>query len=204
MPEPVTIHALTASLTWWNTPVDFAVTGPDSLCITAGARTDVFSDPNGTVRIANAPGLLAGLDGDFTLAARVSPSLHATYDAGVLFLYVDEDNHAKLCLELSPQGQPTIVSVVTRDGVSDDCNSLAVEGEAMLRITRTGGAYAFHTNLGDGWWHLIRYFALPGPARAGFLAQSPGDRVHVRPARGPAWGTVNKTAGSAAEAEITG
>ncbi|GAA3967013.1 DUF1349 domain-containing protein [Thermobifida alba] len=133
----------------------------------------MFADPGGTARTANAPALLAELAGDFTLAARVGLDFRATYDAGVLFLHVDEDNHAKLCLELSPRGRPTIVSVVTRGGTSDDCNSFAVDGDVRLRITRTGGAYAFHADTGDGFWHLVRYFALPGRARVGFLAQSP-------------------------------
>jgi regulation of enolase protein 1 (concanavalin A-like superfamily) len=40
-------------------------------------------------------------------------ALAATYDAAVLMLYVNEHSWAKLCLELSPQGEPMIVSVVT-------------------------------------------------------------------------------------------
>ena len=173
MNEPVELPAVPAPLHWWNSPVSYATAPPDRLVVEAGPATDVFADPGGTARTANAPALLAELAGDFTLAARVGLDFRATYDAGVLFLHVDEDNHAKLCLELSPRGRPTIVSVVTRGGTSDDCNSFAVDGDVRLRITRTGGAYAFHADTGDGFWHLVRYFALPGRARVGFLAQSP-------------------------------
>ncbi len=181
MAEPISLPAVPAPLTWWNTPVSHAVEPPDRLTIGAGPATDVFGDPGGTARTANAPALLAELAGDFTLAARVELDFRTTYDAGVLFLHVDGDNHAKLCLELSPQGRPTIVSVVTRGGVSDDCNSFTVDSGARLRITRIGGAYAFHADTGDGFWHLVRYFALPGPARVGFLAQSPlGEGQTVR------------------------
>ncbi|MEY9210817.1 DUF1349 domain-containing protein [Thermobifida halotolerans] len=182
MSEPVRLPAVPAPLTWWNTPAYHVVEGPDRLVVGAGPNTDVFGDPGGPTRTANAPALLAALDGEFTLGARVEPDFRATYDAGVLFLYVDEDNHAKLCLELSPQGRPTIVSVVTRGGVSDDCNSFTVDGGGVrLRITRTGGAYAFHADTGDGFWHLVRYFALDGSPRAGFLAQSPlGEGQTVR------------------------
>jgi regulation of enolase protein 1 (concanavalin A-like superfamily) len=66
---------------------------------------------------------------------------------------------------------------VTR-GVSDDCNSFEVHGNTLwLRITRSGGAWAFHASTDGAWWRLLRYFALSGDAgelvRVGFLAQSP-------------------------------
>lgn len=182
MTDPVEIPAVPAPLRWLVAPAGHRVEGPDRVTVTAGPRTDLFGDPGGPDRVANAPALVAALDGDFTLSARVALDFGATYDAGVLFVHVDDGNSAKLCLELSPQGRPTIVSVVTRDGVSDDCNSFTVDPDGVrLRVTRAGTAFAFHADTGDGFWHLIRYFALKGPARVGFLAQSPtGEGSTVR------------------------
>jgi regulation of enolase protein 1 (concanavalin A-like superfamily) len=76
----------------------------------------------------------------------------STFDAGVLFVHADDTTWAKLCLELSPQGQPMIVSVVTRD-VSDDCNSHPLEGaESWLRVARLSSAFAFHVSRdGERW-----------------------------------------------------
>lgn len=185
MTEPITLPAFPAPLRWLNAPVAWSADGDDAVSITAGPRTDLFSDPGGPDRLANAPALLGRLEGDFTLSARITTALSSTYDAGVLLLYAGEQAWAKLCLELSPQGRPTIVSVVTR-GVSDDCNSIPVDGEQVrLRVSRLGDAYAFHAAIGDDFWHLIRYFSFTGftdaEPEAGFLAQSPtGESITVR------------------------
>lgn len=184
MTDVITLPAFPVPLRPLNTPVSWQVDGDDALTITAGARTDLFADPGGPDRFGNAPALIGRLDGDFTLSARIKTDLTATYDAGVLLLYAGEHTWAKFCLELSPQGKPTIVSVVNR-GVSDDCNSLPVEGDDLrdvrLRISRVGTAFAFHAAIGTDFWHLIRYFALDGDPEVGFLAQSPtGEGCTVR------------------------
>lgn len=181
MDDPVTLRAIPASLRWQGTPAAWRVEGDDELIVTAGPRTDLFTDPGGPDRFANAPALLGRIPGDFTLSARVTADLASTYDAGVLLLYRDPGAWAKLCLELSPQGRPTIVSVVTR-GTSDDGNGFTVEGgEVWLRLARLGEAYAFHASTDGKFWHLVRYFSLEGDADAGFLAQSPlGEGSTVR------------------------
>ena len=81
---------------------------------------------------------------------------------------------AKLCLELSPQGEVMVVSVVTR-GASDDCNSVIVDGPVWLRVAHLERAFAFHYSLDGATWHMVRYFSLgePEPVEVGFLAQSP-------------------------------
>ncbi|GAA4514079.1 MULTISPECIES: DUF1349 domain-containing protein [Nonomuraea] len=177
----VSLPAFPAPLRWLNEPEGWRADGDDTLVITAAAGTDLFSDPGEPNRYANAPALVGRLDGDFTLSARVRLDLRSTFDAGVLLLYADGDRWAKLCLELSPQGTPTVVSVVTR-GVSDDCNSVPMTGEDIrLRVSRVGAAFAFHVAEGAGAWSLIRYFALDGDPEAGFLAQSPtGQGATVR------------------------
>ena len=79
------------------------------------------------------------------------------------------------CFEYSPDGEPMVVSVVTR-GVSDDCNSTVVDGRAVwLRIARRGHAVAFHASLDGRRWSFVRYFALEATddLSVGFLAQSP-------------------------------
>lgn len=180
--KEISLPAFPAPLRVLNEPVAWHVTGDDAISLTAGPRTDLFTDPGGPDRFANAPALVGRLDGDFMLAARIEASLSSTYDAGVLLVYAGEDAWAKFCLELSPQGRPTIVTVVNR-GVSDDCNSLSLDGakDVRLRVSRLGGAYAFHAAVDGDFWHLIRYFALDGEPEIGFLAQSPtGDGLTVR------------------------
>lgn len=185
--EPVRIQAVPAPLRWEPGPPDWRPRGEDALTVTAGPRTDMFADPAGAAPVLGAPRLLAPLSGDFQLSALVTVEFASAFDAGVLLLWAGERSWAKLCFELSPQGEPMIVSVVTR-GVSDDCNSFVVDGrQAWLRIARLGQAFAFHASTDGRQWRFVRYFRLDGTApgesqevAAGFEAQSPtGDGCTV-------------------------
>ena len=98
----------------------------------------------------------------------------------MLLIFENDSSWAKLCFERSPQGEPTIVSVVTK-GVSDDANAFVKPGPVYLRVARLGRAYAFHASDTGERWELVRYFSLAARSgtnssinpRAGFLAQSP-------------------------------
>lgn len=170
------LTALPAPLQWLNSPTTFASNHTDELEITAGAQTDWFFDPTGNVQNHNAPVCMFSPNTQpFTLQARVTVAFAATFDAGVLFVYGDATHWAKLCFEFSPQGQPMIVSVVTR-GVSDDCNSVVVPGNTVfLRVYRYENIWAFHYSLDGAYWHFVRYFDLgvQEKVRVGFSAQSP-------------------------------
>jgi regulation of enolase protein 1 (concanavalin A-like superfamily) len=148
---------------------------PDPLRLVAGPRTDWFVDPGGDTSTLNAPAVVERVRGDFILGARVEVDFAATFDAGALVLRHDDRTWAKLCLEYSPDGEPMVVSVVTH-GVSDDCNSAVVEGNAAwLRVARIGLAGAFHFSTDGSRWQLVRHFRLveDDELEAGFLAQSP-------------------------------
>lgn len=161
-----------------------------ALTLESGPRTDLFVDPAGPPgggdsgvgdgRVLPDAPRLVGVppEGDFQLAARVTVDFRSTFDAGVLLVHAGERTWAKLCFEYTPQGRPSVVSVVTR-GESDDANAFEVaENRILLRVTRHGSAYAFHASEDGKWWRLVRYFGLgenagDGPVRIGFLSQSP-------------------------------
>ncbi|WP_437492211.1 DUF1349 domain-containing protein [Sorangium sp. So ce1014] len=173
--EPIHLAPLPMSLLWEPPPKSWSAGDGSSLTITAGSKTDLFIDPEGTAEALTAPRLLGTPQGDFIVSARVTVGFSAVYDAGVLLLWAHERAWAKLCFELSPQREPTIVSVVTR-GLSDDCNAFAVGSDHVwLRVARLGRAYAFHASVDGTAWRLIRYFAFDsaGDAAVGFSAQSP-------------------------------
>lgn len=151
------------------------ITSSGGLTGTAGPATDLFIDPAGDPPALSAPRLTAAVpDGEWQFAAEVDVDFVSTYDAGVLLLWTGERTWAKLCFEYSPQRRPMVVSVVTR-GVSDDANAFTVEGSSVwLRISRRGGAYAFHAATDGAFWRLIRLFSLGDePAEVGFEVQSP-------------------------------
>lgn len=174
---------LTASEPW-----PWTVSG-EALEVSAKPHSDLFLDPSGDTGTAassmmNAVFLTSPAPAaDFVLSARVSAEFAATFDAGVLLVWMDERRWAKLCFEYSPAGVPMVVSVVTRD-VSDDANAFDVSGASVyLRIARVGRVLAFHASLDGSTWSLVRAFALPGDGemRIGFEAQSPrGEGCAVR------------------------
>jgi regulation of enolase protein 1 (concanavalin A-like superfamily) len=170
-----TLPAFPAPLHWLETPAEWRIEDHGGLTIRSGPRTDLFIDPQGAPPVLNAPRLLGELRGDFLLSASVTVDFRSTYDAGVLVLHAHERAWAKLCFEYSPQGQPMVVSVVTR-GVSDDCNSFDVDGhQVWLRVARLGAAFAFHASTDGQHWQFVRHFALDqtDDVSLGFLVQSP-------------------------------
>ncbi|MDX2007034.1 MAG: DUF1349 domain-containing protein [Meiothermus sp.] len=144
------------------------------LSLEAGPRTDLFNDPFGRNSAANTPMLVFKVADDFTLSAAVEVDFRSTYDAGVLVIYQHPRSWAKLCFELSPQGVPSVVSVVTK-GSSDDCNSYAIPGSRVhYRVAKMGKVFAFHYLERPRHWSMVRLFELEdAPTQAGFLAQSP-------------------------------
>jgi hypothetical protein len=170
----IQLESLPAPLLWEMTPVGWHSDGP-LLTISAGAHTDLFTSPAGDGASANSPRLLFRPDhNDFVLSARVQVNFASTFDAGVLLIYGDERRWAKLCFEYSPQCEPMVVSVVNRE-VSDDCNSVIIDGNMVyLRIARMGPAYAFHYSLDGIFWRMVRHFTLgAGDHAVGFSCQSP-------------------------------
>jgi regulation of enolase protein 1 (concanavalin A-like superfamily) len=160
-----------------GTPACQASVTAGALTLTSGPKSDLFIDPAGDEGARPDAGRLTGLPGenDFTLSALVTVAFQNVFDAGVLLLYLSDRRWAKLCYELSPQGKPAAVTVVTH-GTSDDSNSFTTNGGPLwLRITRSGRAWAFHASENGTYWQLLRYFTLgeASGARIGFLAQSP-------------------------------
>lgn len=184
MPTEFALTAVPFAMEWGVAPLDHSSDGEASLSAAAPGRTDLFTAPEGNARYDNAP-RVHGIppDDDFALSARVDVDFAGSYDAGVLLLWASPTTWAKLCFEFSPQRRPMVVSVVTRD-VSDDANSFDVTGSSVwLRISRKGGAYAFHASLDGETWTFVRHFALEAaePVQLGFLVQSPmGDGCAVR------------------------
>ena len=174
--EAFRLAALPAELQWRLPPKEWAAETDQSLSIMAPPKSDLFTDPGSGARTDSASAaLFVPPDESFLFSARVEVTFGSTFDAGVLHAWVDGELWAKLCFELSPQQEPTIVSVVNR-GVSDDCNSVPVAGNsAFLRIAHLGRATAFHWSQDGKRWSLVRYFTLgrTGGLRVGFSSQSP-------------------------------
>ena len=175
--EQVNLPSLPSPLWWHTPPLNWHLEQDRQLVITAGPSTDLFNDPKTGFVFNNSPRLLFDPEEYFTLSAKIKVNFQAVYDAAVLLIYIDENTWAKLCFEFSPQKQPLIVSVVTKNGFSDDCNSMPIGGnQVYLRLAKLEHAFAFHISTDGDHWSLIRYFTLSEVRKnisVGFSAQSP-------------------------------
>ncbi len=174
-PRSPALTGIPGPLEWHNQPAHWDVKDGTTLSITAGKVTDWFVDPFDGRTTKNSPLLLFEPAQDFVLSALVEVQHKSKYDAGALVVRVDDHTWAKFALELSAEGRPTFVSVVTR-GRSDDCNSSSIDAHtAYLQIARSGDTFVLHASADGSKWSVIRTFTL-GPVkglRAGFSAQSP-------------------------------
>jgi len=174
--KPFTLKSIPGELNWKNAPVTFDTQSGNGLDITAGPVCDWFHNPGDASIKNNAPvALFTRASENFLLSAKVTVEFKYTYDAGVLFLYVNDDTWAKLCFEYSPQNEAMVVSVVTR-GRSDDCNSTVIGSHTVyLRVYKQGNELAFHYSTEGQYWHFVRHFTIGDLSnlQTGFAAQSP-------------------------------
>ncbi len=172
--ETASVAGLPGPLLWKNTPVAWHA-GGTALQIEAGKSTDWYISPVDGKQFGNAPVLLFAPAREFVLSAKVKVDFRTKWDAGALFVYIDDKTWAKFAFEMSVYRKPTVVTVVTR-GVSDDCNSWEISGnEVWLRVARLGDAIGFYASHDGSQWEMIRAFTFgPSPKlNMGFSSQSP-------------------------------
>ena len=168
-------------LFWENSPESFNISG-NNLEIIAGAKTDMFRDPNVTYNTDNAPKLLFKPDSDFVLTASIEHAFASKWDGGAIVLKKDSLNWIKFCFEKDYTGARRVVSVVTKN-ISDDCNSVEISSNKVFyKIAKADNVITLYYSVNGAKWFLIRHFQFDviGNFYVGFLAQSPtGDRCKV-------------------------
>ena len=177
----------------WINPGQITQSG-DRIEIYAPAQSDFFCN-NGAIgeegitpeSLCNAPFYYTEFAGDFVLTVRVSHAFADTYDSASVMVMADMRNWAKACFEKTDFGTHAAVSVVTKNGESDDANGCNLEGDAAwLRICRVGNAFSFHYALDGEHFYMMRFFTLPvgETVKVGLLAQAPvgdgGARVYEK------------------------
>jgi regulation of enolase protein 1 (concanavalin A-like superfamily) len=171
--DQCTGQTLPGELKWRNEPAVWRF-DPEGLYIEPRGKTDVFRKYQHPPR-DTACFLYTEIAGDFTLSAKISLEGKVFGDAGAVTIRRDETMWAKLCIERSPGGETSIVSVVTH-GWSDDANNeLLRTPEGDLRITRIENLIGMHYRVGRAPWRFVRAFALDWPTvvNAGVQAQAP-------------------------------
>lgn len=148
----------------------YATPGSDFFC--GGKGDEAFTPPTKI----NAPFYYTDVTGDFVLRVKVSHDFLYTYDSSSVLVMVDENNWAKICFEATDFDTHAAVSVVTKDGVSDDANGCNIEGNvAWLQIARAGNTFGFQYSVNGKDFYMMRFFKLNAEktVKVGLLAQSP-------------------------------
>ena len=164
---------LANNLKWLNEPPQWGF-DEVGLRIVPKAPSDFFR-PYGSTPKDNCCLLYRETTGDFTATTRVTAQLVDFGDAAALTVRASETQWAKLCLERSPIGQVSLVSVVTNPWSDDSNNELLTSPECFLRLTRKGNLFGMHYSLDGNKWRFVRTFALELPTRVmlGIHAQAP-------------------------------
>jgi len=175
--------SLANELKWLNEPPDWGFDDA-GLTISPKAVSDFFR-PYGEAPNDNACLLYTDVRGDFTAVTKASATLAGFGDAAALTVRESEVKWAKLCLERSPIGDVSVVSVVTNQWSDDANGELLEQPECFLRLTRKGNVFGMHYSLDGATWRFVRTFGLemPPTVMVGIHAQAPftpGCRVLFR------------------------
>ncbi|WP_427874263.1 DUF1349 domain-containing protein [Flavobacterium sp. MMS24-S5] len=168
-----------------------AVNGADTLIKTeanekvifkAGEKSDYFSDPDGKLSNTTAPMLLSEVDNTkpFTLTAKVTPEFteKGLYNAGVLYIYVNDSFYQKFCFEQDERGNHRIVTVRTM-GTSDDNNhDIVKQPFVYMKISSDTKTVASYYSLDKKNWQMVRLYKNNYPKKIwmGISTQCPVDK----------------------------
>jgi len=154
----------------------------EKIIFKAGEKSDYFSDPDGKLSNTTAPMLLSKVDNTkpFTLTAKVTPEFTAKglYNAGVLYIYVNDSFYQKFCFEQDERGNHRIVTVRTM-GTSDDNNHDVVKQPSVyMKISSDTKTVASYYSLDKKNWQMVRLYKnnYPKEIWMGISTQCPMDK----------------------------
>ncbi|NJB84087.1 DUF1349 domain-containing protein [Wenyingzhuangia aestuarii] len=157
----------------------------NTLTLKSNAKCDNFNDPDGKLSNNTAPVLLTKIDNTkpFTFTSKVTPTFIDTYDAGVMYIYLNSKLWFKFAFELDERNKTRIVSVRTIETSDDNNHDMIDSTSAYMKISSDAKTIGFYYSLDNNKWQLVRLFKNDYPAElwVGFGAQSPiGNGTNVR------------------------
>lgn len=166
-------RTLKNGLQWLNEPTKWQF-DDEGLTVVPEGHTDFFRPYAGTPN-DNACLLYTEISGDFTIIAHVQAHLAGFGDAGAVTVRASADRWLKLCLERSPKGEVSVVSVVTNPWSDDSNGELLEKPECYLRLTRKSNVFGMHYSLDGVSWRFVRTlgFEMPDTVMGGIHAQAP-------------------------------
>lgn len=147
------------------------------LIMKASEKTDYFNEPDGSKNYGNAPVLLTKVDNQkpFTFTVKISPTWQETYDAGALYVFLNEKRWFKFAFERDERKLRRMVTVRTTE-TSDDNNHDVVDSTSVyMKMSSDTKNIGFYYSTDKANWQLVRLFRNEYPAEAwlGISSQSP-------------------------------
>ncbi len=149
----------------------------NKLIIKSKANCDNFNNPDGSLLNSTAPVLLTKINNakPFTFIAKVTPTFVDTYDAGTMYIYLNEKWWFKFAFERDERKQTRAVTVRTIE-TSDDNNHDVIESKSMyMKISSDTKIVGFYYSIDKKNWQLVRLFRNEYPTElwVGLSSQSP-------------------------------
>jgi uncharacterized protein len=160
-----------------NKAKDLATVEDGKLVLKSNAKCDNFSDPNGKLTNNTAPVLLSKVDNTkpFTLTAKVTPTFLETYDAGAMYVYVNEKWWLKFAFERDERMRTRIVSVRTIETSDDNNHDVVDSASVYMKISSDTETIGYYYSLDKENWQLVRLYRNDYPTEiwVGVSTQSP-------------------------------
>lgn len=149
----------------------------DKFNMKSGAKSDFFNAANGTDKYANAPLLLTPVDNKkpFTFIVKVTPEFSKTYDAGAIYVYIDNDKWQKFAFEMDERKRTRLVTVRTIETSDDNNHDVVVEKSVFMKISSDVESIGYYYSTDNLNWQLTRVYKnnFPENIWVGISSQSP-------------------------------
>lgn len=145
--------------------------------------TNYFNAPDGSRKESSAPILLMEIDNNrpFTFTTKLQTEIGHTYDAGALFIYMDNNDWLKYAFELDEKGRRRIVTVRTRSSSDDNNHDIINQDFVYLKISSNIKQIGFYYSLDGTNWNMARLFKNEYSTKLwlGVSSQSPGGKGNM-------------------------
>lgn len=166
-----------------NDPVKYFKVLDSCLIVDGIAGTNYFIAPDGGRTEATAPILLAELDNHkpFTFTTRLRSNIEKIYDAGAVYIYIDNSNWLKFAFERDEKHRCRVVTVRTRNSSDDNNHDIIDQDYIYLRISSNVKQIGYYYSLDGESWNLARIYRNEYPSKIflGLSSQSPKEGNNV-------------------------
>lgn len=130
------------------------------ICIIGNEKTNYFISPDGSRYDATAPILLTTIDNKkpFTFITKIKSDIKHMYDAGTVYLYLNDDNWLKFAFERDEKERKRVVTVKTNRFSDDNNHDIIMEDYVYMKISSDTRQIGFYYSLDGTDWNLARLY----------------------------------------------